>query len=75
MLHEANFLKLAPMIMLKGMTVAVNSSIYVNYWVSMMNSTDQFKDMTEDEKNEMAAVTYNTLGAGCIVGGLLIGWI
>mmetsp|Transcript_18129 Transcript_18129/g.27899 ORF Transcript_18129/g.27899 Transcript_18129/m.27899 type:complete len:81 (-) Transcript_18129:299-541(-) len=74
-LKDPSFMKLLPLIFFRGTLIAVNSSMYVPLWVSLINDTTGYEDLTEDEKNERAAFTYNTLGIGSFVGGMMLGYI
>jgi hypothetical protein len=63
---------LIPLVIQRGFMLAASSVIYVNLWVSLIESTPSL-ELTEDEKIEKAAYTYIPFSVGLIAGSFITG--
>jgi len=75
LLKDPKMLAMLGPLALRGIISAAHGSIFVNFWVSTINETDNGLVLTEDEKIEKALMTYTALGVGSVLGSIFVGMI
>jgi hypothetical protein len=64
-----------PFIIFKGVSLATEAGVLLNFWVSTVNSNLEWSQETEDQKIERMIYTFISLGIGSIFGSTLLGII
>ena len=62
-----------PLTAYRGYIMACQSCVYVNFWVSTMNTSVETASWSEDVKIVQTVYTFMAFSIGCIMGGSVLG--
>ena len=66
---------IAPLIVFRGVSLSTQVGLFVNFWVSTINTDPVWSQETEDQKIERVVYTFVFLGIGSILGSSILGVI
>lgn len=75
MILHPKMLHMTPFILCRGVCLAAQASVFVNFWVFVVGNSAEGKSMTEDSKIEQAMYTFISMGFGMIIGAFLLGLV